>query len=213
MATVNRMTAAAMGAGSAAEALGGAAAIVLGIIGLLQIRPQSMAAIAAIVVGCALIFESAAISSRYSHLRSLARAGGSEAAIGGGVTAEMLGGIAGVVLGSLGVVGIASRYVIPAAVIVFGVSLLVGAAQTTALQRQHITSMPSTVPARAVRAGLGVASGAEVLVGIAAIVLGAIAIAQIATLVLSLVGLLCVGVAVLLDGTATGAKAARAVAV
>jgi hypothetical protein len=210
MVTETRKTEAAVGAGSMAEALGGAAAVVLGILGLAQIVPRTMGSIATIVVGGALIFESAAVASRYSHLRALATEGGSEAALGGGVSAELIGGIVGVVLGSLGLVGIATSYVVPAAVIVFGAALLVGASQTAKIQQLQLGNIPRTVSSRTVQAGLGASSGAEVLVGLGALALGILAILQIAPVVLSLIGLLAVGVAVLLDGTSMGAKAARA---
>jgi hypothetical protein len=213
MVTETRKTEAAVGAGSMAEALGGAGAVVLGILGLVHIVPRTMASIATIVVGCALVFEAASIASRHSHLRVLAAGeGGAGASIGGGISAEMAGGLAGIVLGALGVAGFATRFVVPAAVIVFGVALLVGATQTARLERFHLSRIPATISSRAVQAGLGAASGASVLVGLGALVLGILALLQISTIVLSLIALLAVGVVVLLDGTATGAKAARAAA-
>jgi hypothetical protein len=194
-----------------AEVLGGVGAIVLGILGLVHIAPRTMASIATIVVGCALIFESGAVASRHSHLQSLAAEGGGGVAAGGGTTAELVGGATGVVLGVLGLFRIATHFVVPAAVIVFGASLLIGAIQTARLEQAHLSRIPDTASSRSVQAGVGGASGAEVLVGIGALALGILAILQIAPVVLSLIALLAIGVAVLLDGTSTGARAARAI--
>jgi hypothetical protein len=61
---------------SAVEAIGGAAAVVLGILGLAQISPMYLAPIATIVVGVALWFEGAAIVARYSRLVAAEARGG-----------------------------------------------------------------------------------------------------------------------------------------
>lgn len=193
--------------GSTAEAVGGIAAIVLTIIGLAHIMPYAMASISTIVVGAALLLEGGAVAAR---LADLTRAEGAafRTELGGGVSAEVLGGIAGIVLGISALIGFAPLVLVPVANIVFGAALIVGAAVTASVDR----TLPTTTHgeyvsrARATHQLVSAASGTQILVGIAAIVLGILALFGIAPLMLSLVALLVVGASVLLSGSAVGGR-------
>lgn len=187
--------------GSTAEALVGAAAAVLAILGLANIWPGYMASIATIAVGAALLFQGIAIASRYSDLAR--RTGGSE--VGGGVSAEILGGIAGIALGILALMGIMPATLTPVAIIVFGGALLIGSAATA--QLNSLSTWRMTDRARDVtRSAIEMASGTEVLIGIAAVVLGILALLGMAPRTLVLVALLGLGATVLFSGSAVSSR-------
>src|SRR5690606_29009125 len=115
--------------GTVAEAIVGAAAVVLAVLGLANIWPGYMASIATIAVGAALLFQGGAVAARYSDLAK--RTGASE--IGGGVSAEILGGAAGIALGVLALLNIMPATLTPVAIIVFGGALIIGSAATARL--------------------------------------------------------------------------------
>ncbi len=149
-----------------------------------------MASISTIVVGTALLLEGAAVTA------SFGRQGAQEA--GGGLSAEVLGGISGIVLGILALIGIAPLVMVPVANIVFGTSLIMGAAMTTNINQSGSSGV--------VRQAVAGAASTQVMVGIAAVVLGILAVLNVTPLVLSLVSLLAVGTSVLLSGSAIGGR-------
>jgi hypothetical protein len=194
--------------GSAAEALGGVAAVVLAIIGLSQVLPQTMAAIASIVVGVALVLEGAAILSRMRKLvpsETIGTTTGAE--LGGGVSAELLGGLAGIVLGALALADVAATALLPVAAIVFGAALLIGSTVISRINSMRVLgARPDDEYLRAASYTVNAAAGAQVLVAIASIVLGILGLLNIAPIVMSLVAFLSVGASVLLSGSAVGSK-------
>ena len=202
----------AAGAGSAAEALGGAAAVVLAIIGLAGGLPTAMMCIATIVLGGAILLDSLAITARYQHLvrdtwGSEARS--TKAEVGTGVSAESLAGIAGIVLGILALLGYMPETLCAVALIVFGGGLMLG---SLARRRFHATSTEhfgagaSSTAMRALHEATGVATGGDLLIGVGAVVLGILALLGVYPLTLVLIGLLAVGGAVMLGGSVLGAK-------
>lgn len=88
----------------AAVGLGG---VLLAILGLVNVAPDYMAAIATLAVGAALAFEGAAFEART-----------------GGSSAEFAAGTAGIVLGILAILGIVPLILMPVAVLVFSAGLL-----------------------------------------------------------------------------------------
>ncbi len=197
-----------LGGGSLAESVLGAAAMVLAIVSLSGIEVTYLAAIATIAMGAALLFEGAAIAAEYSRLIAATRNDTiSHVELGGGVTAETLGGIAGIVLGVLAVLHVAPLTLMAVAVIVFGGTLMVATAANLRLKDLRLDGRNLEPRAhRAVRAFVAASSGAQVLVGIGAVVLGIIALEGIAPLTLAGVALLGLGAAVLLSGSALGTE-------
>lgn len=190
--------------GSTVEAVGGAAALVLAIIGLAAVLPMTLTAVATIAIGVALLAEGAAIAARYERI--LARPGVSRvgaADVGGGMSAEFFGGAAGIVLGVLALLGVATGTLEPIAAIVFGGALLFGSTTASRLERAAAHGEPT-----AAREAVAAASGAQVLVGLGSAVLGILAVVGIAPETLTLVALLSVGAAVLLSGSALTARMA-----
>jgi hypothetical protein len=205
--------------GSMAEAVAGAAAIVLSIVGLAPIWPTYLGPIAAIVIGAGLVLEGGAIAARYAALLQFAGdTAGTEVELGGGLSAEVLGGIAGIVLGILALIHIVPLALEGVAAIVFGATLLLGCAATAGLNRAMLRNFSGTmfgggisrhVAAEAVSA----AGGAQVLVGLGAVVLGIIALVLVPagynSEVLSLVAFLAVGASLLISGAALSGKFLR----
>jgi hypothetical protein len=187
--------------GSIAEALVGAFVVVLAIIGLLNLRPEQMASIATIAVGAALLFQGGMIEARASRLAEMS--GTAEA--GRGVSAEILGGSAGIILGILAWIGIAPAVMIPFAVILLGGALLLGGSALSRLGLVSFGNLSERMLAFTRRA-VEAASGTEVLVGAAVVVLGLVALLGVAPWRLMLVSLLALGAAELLSGSAVASR-------
>jgi hypothetical protein len=181
--------------GTTAEAFAGAAAIVLAIVGLSGVLPVTLGAIAAIVLGAGLFFEGVAIAAKWRSLFTQTNDGAVEAEVGGGLSAEFYGGTAGVVLGILALIGIVSSVLLPVAAIVFGSAMLFGAGASARMAEGNGNG------------GLGlIGASGQVMVGLAGVVLGIVALAGGSSMVLTLVAFLTIGAGAFLSG---GALAGR----
>lgn len=200
-----------MAGGSMVEAVGGAAAVVLAILGLLDILAVPIAAIAVIAIGIALLVGGGTLAARFQRLLTtwegrFAPAVVSET-IAGGMSVETLFGAAGVALGILALLDTAPMTLIPIAVIIFGAALLMASGATERLNELMVRRGAEPREAeRWARDAVSAASGSEVLVGLGGIVLGILAIAGYSTLTLSLVALLGFGVSILLTGTSIASR-------
>jgi hypothetical protein len=195
----------AMSGSSAALAIGGAAAIILTIIGLSGGWPIWMATLTTLIVGVAFVIDGLGIMAR--NMQMVSRTGGTlehvEASFG--VSPEFLAGCAGVVLGILGLVGIYPILLSGVALIAFGGALFFGATP-----RAHLVAvtMETTKGWEVERSLLSRSTAAHVMVGLGAMTLGILAVYGIRPLVLTLAGLLSVGCAVLLTGSAVAYRMA-----
>jgi len=192
--------------GSMVEAVGGAAAVVLAVLGLLDILATLLAAVAVIAIGMALVMGGGTLAARFSRLLTSWEARFAPAVVSetvaGGMSVETLFGAAGVALGILALLGTAPMTLIPIAVIVFGAALLMASGATERLNELIVRRGAEPRKAeRWARDAVSAASGSEVLVGLGGIVLGILAIAGYSPLTLSLVALLGFGVSILLTGT------------
>ena len=178
--------------GCATEAVAGAAAIVLSILGLLHIEPTLMASIATIVVGASLLIAGGFLALRFARYAEK-RAPHATPAVGGGMAMESLGGAVGVVLGILSLVGAGATTLLPVATIVFGGSLLVASGAAARFDAAY--------GAGAAAEWLDVA-GPSMLIALGGIVLGIVGLAGVSPLILSLAAMLSYGFAVLLSDTA-----------
>ncbi len=203
--------------GSLVKAIGGAAAIVLSILGLARVYPYISLSIATIAVGVALLFEGGAIAAKYQRLLPATRPDqpgegpGLQARtieLGGGMTSEFVGGAAGIVLGIVGLVGIAPFTLSAVAAIVFGSALAIGSGVPSRLAAVSTGRFDEgSRLAEAMREAASVASGTQVMVGVASIVLGILALKGVQPAwVLTLVALLTLGFSTLLSGTAVSGK-------
>lgn len=192
--------------GSALEALGGIGAVVLAIVGLSGVLPLYMTAIAVIVIGAALLSEGGSLAARFSKLLSESEAGSLGATeIGGGVTVEFLGGAAGIVLGVLSLLGVVPWVLLPVSAVVFGGALLLGAGTTARLNRLAEKFNPEHASLVA-RESLMAATGSQVMIGLAGVILGILALVGLDPVVLTLVAMLSLAAAVLLTGSAVSSR-------
>lgn len=197
--------------GSAVEAFGGLGTAVLAILGLAGVFPMYLAAIATIALGVSLFSEGGAVATRYRRVLDEAGGGRFEAAeLGGGITAELLTGAAGSVLGVLALLGTVPAVLISSAVVVFGAGLLFGSGATARLDAFAATAGSEGRTGQVAREAMRAAAGAQVLIGIASVVLGVLGLVGIAPMVLGLVALLGLGASVLLSGSAIAGRVMNA---
>jgi hypothetical protein len=194
------------------EAAGGVAVVVLAILGLANVAPQTLVSVAVIVVGAALLMQAAVQSAEFARMVAATETG--EVAVAdltGGVTVEYLAGSAGIVLGILALLGIASMTLLAVALIVFGAVMLINCGVTSHATSYRVggSAVEGAMQAMARQATMAVA-GARALIGVAAIVLGILALVNIRPEILVLVGLLIIGGALLLAGSAVAGPAAVA---
>jgi|SRR5579875_3004583 len=179
--------------GSVIEVLAGIAAVALGCLGLAGIVSTTLAAIAAIVVGATLVVQGTSLMAGFDWL-SQGKARTSELA-GGDLSIEVAGGMAAAVLGILALAHIHPLALLAVAVLAIGGTILIGTGALAPLAASERFGLTAT------------ATSIMVLLGIAAGVLGIIALASAShALTLVLVGWLVAGFASLVSGTALGAR-------
>lgn len=194
--------------GSLAEGVAGGAVIVLSLIGLSHMMPNLMLYIGVIAMGAAFLIEGGAISMRFSKLLTETRSERlHEAELGIGVTAEFLGGVVGLVLGILALLELAPMILAPVAVLVFGAALILGSGVIARLNAFELEgSKETTLFKKVAHEAVSAAAGVQLLIGLSTVILGIVALTGAYTLVLSLVGLLIVGVSGFLDAAALTAR-------
>jgi hypothetical protein len=195
--------------GSLAVACCGIAAIVLTIVGLAGTFPFTLCAIAVIVAGAGLILEGSATGARFAKLLGeVSDSSFSSAELGGGVTAEFAAGASAVVLGILALIGIVPSVLMAVAAIVAGAALLLGASTSASLNSLALETRFRTHEMARRVAGTMVSgsAGMQVLIGLAAIILGIVGLASHLDLVLILVSFLVIGAALTICGLAVSAK-------
>lgn len=200
--------------GSLTEAVGGVAVIALAITALAGWFQINLVAIAAIVIGAGMLLEGGSIAARYARVlmsASSQRTAGAD--LGGGLSTEFAGGAAAIILGILSLLHIYPTILLPIIAIVVGAAILLGAASMSALNamvvEQHFPGAGHGATRQVATAAVGAASGTQVLVGIAAVVLGIIGVAGGAGmmgLILTAVAFLCVGATMIVSGCAIGSK-------
>jgi len=192
--------------GSIAQAAAAGGAAVLAIIGLAGTQTFFMMSVATIALGVAFLLREGGLVSqslRTAYAASARSGAFKEQVVGSGLTAATIAGITGVALGILALIGVDPETLIPAAVIVFGGSLLLDHAVGNSLALSYVRGIETL---GAVGAGVPPGAGGELLVGVGAASLGILALIGIAPLTLSLVALLALGVSTFLVGSAFGTK-------
>lgn len=194
--------------GSLVEAIGGIAAMVLAIVGLAGFAVFYTTGAAVIAVAVALVFEGVAITSSFTRLPHEAGlvSGGGE--VGSGATAEFFAGLAGIVLGILALLGFAPLVLAASAVVVFGSALLLGAGTVSRLGFPSVSTATAAGYAgqMLMRESAIASANSHVFIGIGAIVLGILALVNLAPATLVLVALLALGAVILLSGVAVGSR-------
>ncbi|MBV8758457.1 MAG: hypothetical protein JO257_14325 [Deltaproteobacteria bacterium] len=197
----DRRTVVVVESGASVEVITGLAAVAVTVIGIDGYRPIVMASVATLLLGIALVTQGGAIASRWrAMLRRFESTRFDRAELIGGIGTEVFGGVVGIVIAILALAGVVPHVMIPVATIVYGAALLLGGAAQPELA---ILGGKDDSRANAVEASGGI----MVLVGIAAGVLGILALLDVGPIVeLALIALLCVGGALTFAG---GALAAR----
>lgn len=193
--------------GPLTEAAAGLAVIVLAIIGLANVAPFDLAAIATIVVGAALLLQVANAASEYvweADKSAVATSGGAD--FGNAMAGGFMAGGVGIVLGILALLGIGSMLLVAAALIVFGGALLLSAGITAEVSWARIGAEVDAAHAMARQAATA-AGGAQALIGLAVVILGILALLEIHAGALVLVGLLALGASLLLTSAAIAGAA------
>lgn len=198
--------------GGMLDAAGGIATVALAIIGLAGLVPEVLMGIATIVFGVTLIVQAGALLSEYSGITfpstAVATSAATDSLAGGGVGVMFMVGGAGIVLGILALLGITPMVLCASALIAFGGAMLLGSSsvrhvhQLQAAMRRAggvTTQGVNEILASEMAAG---SAGAQLLSGLAAIVLGIIALSGVYSLALVLVGLLVIGASNILAGGA-----------
>jgi hypothetical protein len=196
------------------DAFGGIATMALAIIALAGLVPDVLMAIATIVFGATLIVQAGALISELSGISSsptaVAASAASDSLSGGGVGVMFLVGVSGIVLGILALLGISPLVLCGAALIAFGAALLLGSGSVRNVHQLQAavrraggvtttTTQTNELLATEMAAG---SAGAQMLSGIAALVLGIVSLSGVYSMSLVLVGLLVVGASNILAGGA-----------
>jgi hypothetical protein len=189
--------------GGFVDALGGIATIVLAIIALSGVTPDTLLSIATIVFGAALLIQGGAMLSEFGQIEATPDAYVSRGS--GGVSALFLVGIAGIVLGVLALLGLHAAALTAVAAIAFGVALLLSSSGVWQLltSRSIATRFQTHAPmVRVVASEVAAGSaGLQAMAGLAVIVLGLLAVCGIYAVPLTLIALLVAGASILLTGT------------
>lgn len=184
------------------------AGAILAIIGLTGVEPRWLLGAATVAVGIAFLIEGAAIASRLGDLLHETTEGRVQMnELGAGITGETLAGVVGIVLGILGILNVAPLSLLPIAAIIYGAALILGAGANVRLSEITIVHKESQPTARhIIRQAVLATTGFQILVGLGAITLGIIALAQIYPLTLSLVAMLAVAGSFLLSNAAIASR-------
>ncbi|MGN6514845.1 MAG: hypothetical protein ACTHLR_03280 [Rhizomicrobium sp.] len=198
--------------GSIVEAAGGIAVIVLSIIGLTRADAGTLTSIAVIILGAAMLAEGGSIATEFSKLLNLNGSTLSGVEMGGGMLSEIVVGAGVLVLGVLSLLGVSTATLVPVAVLAGGGLLLISAPSVQRMNevRLEASSMPVAGQQLMQTAG-SAAAGLQVLAGLAAIVLGILALTTTGTAttgregMFALIGLLVLGSSMLISAsTVTG---------
>lgn len=194
--------------GGLADAIGGIATIVLAIIALAGVHPEVILPIAVIVFGAALLIQGGTMLSEYASIIFPAGAAGapSEQIGVGSLSTLFLVGVAGIVLGILALLGIETGVLSAIAVIAFGSALLLSSNSVRNLYMLQSSASRSAASHSGTELLAGEmasgSAGVQMLAGLAAIVLGILAVIGINQNILLLAALIILGATVILTGSA-----------
>lgn len=196
------------GYGGFIDAVGGIATVVLAVIALAGTQSLLLLSISTIIFGAALMVQGGTMLTEYSRIifPSGAAATGTEQFGGTTLSIVFLVGAAGIVLGVLALLGIHAAELTAIAAIAFGSALVLSSNAVSHLHTLHSASMHvagartgTEVLAGEMASG---SAGIQSLAGLAAIVLGILAVVGVANgVILTLIALLVLGAMIVLTGS------------
>lgn len=193
--------------GTIAEAAGSIAVIVLSIIGLAQATPSNtIVAVTAIVLGAALLAEGGALAGEFSRLATVTGEPTGADNVLSGMSLQVACGGTVLVLGILALLSVGTATLPAAASIIVGAALMLTASIIPQLrQLRSVTAGTSDIAQMIGSTSMSGMTGAQFLSGVAAIVLGILALTDATAetaRTLVLVGFLVVGGAMTIGVTA-----------
>jgi len=196
--------------GSIVEMVSGATAVVVSILGLLNVFGIQMASVAVLAIGAGLLIGGGAMTASFTRL--LMTPEGQAAiqpvrSVASGMALETLIGAGGIALGVLALLNTAPLVLVPIAVIAYGAVFLMASGANARITDMLMRRGGASERMRLIaREAANAASGVEMLVGLGAIVTGILAIAGFAPLILSLSATLALGAAFLMSRTAIASR-------
>jgi hypothetical protein len=211
-----RRTEQVLAGGMSAEALAGLCGAVFAILGL-ALHAPTLGGVAAILIGLALVMHGGSIASRWRQALHRLDRGAATSEHGGGfdrrelfggLGTELVGGGITLALGVLAIAGVIPYVLLPVAAIVVGATVLFGGA--TQPELAHLAPDYDPRASKMTRGAVVASGGVMVLAGIASAVLGILALLHVGPAVtLSLIAMLCIGVALFLAGGSLAARFVR----
>ena len=192
---------------AASESIAAIVAIVLTILGLALVAPTLLVAIATIAVGVGLVFQGVAIATSLSRLVTRTNLLPAARELGGSSmwSVQFLAGGGGIVLGILALLQVRPEELVAIAAIAYGGALIIGSGSTAQLNLVSAATAQLDDSAQALIHSFTSSSvGGQAVSGLAAIVLGILALAGFSPVVLVLIALLQLGSFMLLSGPALG---------
>jgi hypothetical protein len=177
------------------ESVAGFAVVVLTILGLAGVAPAFLVAVATIIFGVGLLLYGAAAIAEVGRIfRRDSQSQGVIETAASGVSTVFLAGAAGIVLGVLALLGKVPEDLVAVSVIAFGGALILSSGFSKRLRVLTVAASDDATLMRFMQDSASESAGLQVLAGLAAIVLGILALANIADpVVLVLIALLELG--------------------
>lgn len=191
-----------MAAGSTIEMIAGAAAIVLTALALAQFIPHFLLKIAIIVVGAGLFLRGMAVAAEFSRL--VRQSGGkvtTGASPSGGASTELVAGAVGIVLGVLALLGVVPQVLAPVALVILAIGLMMNGVTDARISKLRLAVTGVVGPSREASITAAWAdSSTQMLTGVGALVLGALALLGFNPWILTIIGILALGTVEMLAG-------------
>jgi hypothetical protein len=187
------------------EAVGGAIAVVLTILGLAHVVPEYLVAVALIAAGAALMLRGVATVGEYGRVLQGPEQASFEIGGAGALSVELLTGAAGVVLGILALLRVAPIELVAIGVIAEGAGLILSTGATSQLTGARIAAIYRDQRSQRLAGEINAAAtSSQAAVGLTAVVLGILALAGFSSTVLELIALLALGAFILLNSASVG---------
>jgi hypothetical protein len=183
-------------------------AVILALVAMGNILPRFMIPLSIVAISVAFLSRGGSIAARFPDLLpETSRQRSDVSKLGVGLSVEMAGGIIAGILGILALLNIMPLVFAPAALLVFGITMIVASGVVFWFD-SLMTGRPGEYGAHGVTGHemIMASGGLEFVLGLAAFVLGIMSLAGISSVLMTNVGLLSVGFSELITGTAMSAR-------